>query len=138
MLLEGVQTERAACLIGEKLRLAVAEPISWQDKTITATLSIGVYLHNAGETTDAFMLLGFVLFMIGITVYQEGKTENALEALRDLSSPRALVIRDGGKKRIPGREVVVGDLIILNPPSTLFTRPSGNGTGGGGPFGGGG
>ena len=66
-----------------------------------------------GETTDAFMLLGFVLFMIGITVYQQGKTENALEALRDLSSPRALVIRDGGKKRIPGREVVVGDLIIL-------------------------
>ena len=55
MLLEGVQTERAACLIGEKLRLAVAEPISWQDKTITATLSIGVYLHNAGETTDAFL-----------------------------------------------------------------------------------
>ena len=50
---------------------------------------------------------------MGITLYQERKTERALEALRDLSSPRALVIRDGGRKRIAGREVVRGDLVML-------------------------
>jgi P-type Ca2+ transporter type 2C len=48
-----------------------------------------------------------------ITVVQETRTERVLEALRDLTSPRALVIRDGERKRIAGREVVRGDLIVL-------------------------
>ena len=60
------------------------------------------------------MLLGFVFVVIGITFYQERKTERALEALRDLSSPRALVIRDGKQRRIAGREVVYGDIIVLS------------------------
>ncbi len=67
-----------------------------------------------GDTQEALMLLGFVFVVIGITLYQERKTERALEALRDLSSPRALVIRDGVHKRIAGREVVRGDLIVLS------------------------
>ena len=43
-----------------------------------------------GDLEEALMLLGFVLVVMGITLYQERKTERALEALRDLSSPRAL------------------------------------------------
>ncbi|HOV82637.1 MAG TPA: cation-translocating P-type ATPase [Methanothrix sp.] len=66
-----------------------------------------------GDTREALMLMGFVFVVMGITFYQERKTERALEALRDLSSPRALVIRDGRERRIAGREVVPGDLIIL-------------------------
>ena len=66
-----------------------------------------------GELQDALMLMTFVIVVIGITLYQERRTERALEALRDLSSPRALVIRDGQQKRIAGREVVRGDLIVL-------------------------
>jgi P-type Ca2+ transporter type 2C len=67
-----------------------------------------------GDVREAFMLLGFVFFVMGITLYQERKTERALEALRDLASPRALVIRDGVQKRIPGREVVRDDIIVLS------------------------
>jgi Ca2+-transporting ATPase len=52
--------------------------------------------------------------MIAINIYQENKTEKTLEALRDLSSPRAVVIRDSEKKRIAGREVVRGDILILS------------------------
>lgn len=66
-----------------------------------------------GDMEEALMLLGFVFVVIGITLYQERKTERALEALRDLSSPRALVIRDGEQRRIAGREVVRGDLLVL-------------------------
>ena len=51
--------------------------------------------------------------MITITIYQERRTERVLEALRDLSSPRALVIRDGAQLRIPGREVVREDVVLL-------------------------
>lgn len=67
-----------------------------------------------GDVREAVMLLAFVLIVMGITLYQERKTERALEALRDLSSPRALVIRDGIQKRVPGREIARGDVIVLS------------------------
>lgn len=60
------------------------------------------------------MLLGFACLSVIITVAQEARAEHALEALRDLSSPRALVIRDGMTRRIPGRAVVRGDLVLLS------------------------
>lgn len=66
-----------------------------------------------GDIHEALMLLGFVFVVAGLTLYQERKAERALEALRDLSSPRALVIRGGKRSRIPGREVVQDDLIVL-------------------------
>ncbi|MCC4767454.1 HAD-IC family P-type ATPase [Methanosarcina sp. DH1] len=71
-----------------------------------------IYLF-LGEVRDALILLVFVFVVVGITFNQEIKTERALEALKNLSSPRALVIRNGEQKRIPGREVVKGDIIIL-------------------------
>lgn len=72
----------------------------------------GIYL-TLGDTTEALVLLSFVLLIISITFYQERKTERALEALRDLSSPRSMVLRDGKQQRIAGREVVRGDIIFL-------------------------
>jgi Ca2+-transporting ATPase len=66
-----------------------------------------------GEPGDALMLLGFVFVVMAITIIQERRTERALEALRDLSSPRALVIRGGVHHRIAGRDVVRGDLVVL-------------------------
>ncbi len=67
-----------------------------------------------GDRGQAAILLGFVAVIMGMTIYQEGKTERALEALRDLTSPRARVVRDGRERRIPGREVVSGDTIIIS------------------------
>ena len=72
----------------------------------------GLYMLM-GELTDALMLLGFVFVVMGITIVQERRTERALEALKDLSSPRALVIRDGHQRRIAGRDVARGDTILL-------------------------
>lgn len=71
-----------------------------------------VYLM-LGSPSDALMLLAFVLLAMSMTIYQERKTERVLETLRELSSPRALVIRAGRHVRIPGREVVVDDLLVL-------------------------
>src|SRR5512135_2510350 len=58
-------------------------------------IACGVLYLLLGDQAEALMLMGFVVVIIGITFYQEQKTERALDALRDLSSPRALVIRDG-------------------------------------------
>ncbi|MDY0107574.1 MAG: cation-translocating P-type ATPase, partial [Giesbergeria sp.] len=73
----------------------------------------GIYLA-LGDRAEALFLLGFVFVVIGITLAQERKTQRALESLRDLSAPRALVIRDGQEQRIAGREVVRGDLLVLH------------------------
>jgi Ca2+-transporting ATPase len=66
-----------------------------------------------GDTGEGLMLLSSVIIIIIITFYQEKKTERALEALRDLSSPRTLVIRNGVEKRMASRELVVDDMIVL-------------------------
>ena len=73
----------------------------------------GIYLA-LGDLAEALFLLGSVFIVIGITLLQERKTQRALESLRDLSAPRALVIRDGNEQRIAGRDVVRGDLLVLH------------------------
>ena len=77
-------------------------------------VACGLLYMLMGELTDALMLLGFVFVVMGITIVQERRTERALEALKDLSSPRALVIRDGRQKRIAGRDVVRGDIVLVS------------------------
>ncbi|HOW81752.1 MAG TPA: cation-translocating P-type ATPase, partial [Spirochaetota bacterium] len=77
-------------------------------------IACGVLYLLLGDFREALMLLGFVFVIIGITLYQENKTERALDALRDLSSPRALVVRDGIQKRIAGRDVVRDDIVLLS------------------------
>ena len=72
----------------------------------------GIYLL-LGDRGEALMLLGFVAVTLLISLSQEQRTERVLEALRDLTSPRALVRRDGEPRRIAGREVVLGDLLLL-------------------------
>lgn len=66
-----------------------------------------------GDAQEALVLLGFVGIIMGITILQERQTDKALDALRDLSSPRALVVRGGQQIRIPGREVVRQDVLFL-------------------------
>ncbi|KZC24539.1 ATPase [Rhodanobacter thiooxydans] len=73
----------------------------------------GLYLA-LGDRAEAAFLLSFVFVVIGITLAQEHKTQRALESLRELSAPRALVVRGGEEIRVPGREVVVGDLLVLH------------------------
>ncbi|MFA5801475.1 MAG: cation-translocating P-type ATPase [Thermoleophilia bacterium] len=77
-------------------------------------IAAGTLYLLLGDLEEALMLLMFVFVIMGITFYQERKTEHALEALRDLSSPRAQVIRDGVVIRIAGREVARGDTLVIN------------------------
>ena len=73
----------------------------------------GVVYLLLGDLKEAVILLVFATTSVLITAVQEARTERVLEALRDLTSPRALVIRDGERTRIAGREVVRGDLVVL-------------------------
>ena len=76
-------------------------------------LAAGTLYLFFGEPLEGMTLFGAVLVMLGLTMYQEGKTERAMEALRDLTSPQARVIRDGQTVNIAGKDVVEGDIMLL-------------------------
>ncbi len=84
-----------------------------REPMLALLLGGGVLYLLLGSPEEALILLAFALFSIVITVVQESRTERVLEALRDLTSPRALVIRGGERTRIAGRDVVRGDLVVL-------------------------
>lgn len=72
----------------------------------------GLYLL-LGDPREASVLLASVGLVIGLTVIQEYRSERALQALRDLSSPRARVLRDGDVRVVSSQELVVGDVIAV-------------------------
>ncbi|MGZ3271068.1 MAG: cation-translocating P-type ATPase [Croceibacterium sp.] len=84
-----------------------------REPMLALLLAGGLVYLLLGDLAEALILLGFATFSVVVTVVQETRTEHVLEALRDLSAPRALVIRDGVRIRIAGREVVRGDLLVL-------------------------
>jgi len=74
--------------------LAIALEVVREPMFLMLVAAGSIYLLM-GEPTDALLLLGFVVVVMTITVVQERRTERALDALRDLPSPRALVVRGG-------------------------------------------
>jgi Ca2+-transporting ATPase len=92
--------------------LATAREVLEEPMFLLLLAAGGIYLV-LGDVREALVLLLAVVMVIAIELVQERKTERAVAALRDLTSPRALVIRDGERRRIPGREVVSGDLLVL-------------------------
>jgi P-type Ca2+ transporter type 2C len=77
-------------------------------------VAAGLLYLLLGDTGEALMLLAFVGVTVGITVVQGQRTEQALMALRNLASPRAVVVRGGERLRIAGHGVVRGDLLVLS------------------------
>jgi Ca2+-transporting ATPase len=102
-----------------------------REPMLALLLAGGVIYPALGDPKEALILLAFATMSVVITVVQESRTERVLEALRDLASPRALVIRDGERKRIAGREVVRGDFVVLAegdrvPADAVVVRKSGS------------
>lgn len=91
--------------------LAIAVEVVREPMFLLLIGGAGIYLL-LGDLREALVLLASVLVVMTITVSQERKSERALDALRDLSSPRAQVVRDGAAQRIAGAHAVRDDLLI--------------------------
>jgi len=76
-------------------------------------VACGAIYMLLGDRQEALMLLGFVSVVMGISFSQQRRSEKSLEALRDLSSPRALVELEGKALRIAARQLVVGDTVLV-------------------------
>jgi len=77
-------------------------------------ISCGLLYILIGDLKEGVILLSTIFIIIGITFFQYRKTERALDALKKLSSPRVMVLRDGIEMRVPGREIVKDDVILIN------------------------
>jgi Ca2+-transporting ATPase len=84
-----------------------------REPMLALLLAGGIAYLLLGDLTEALILLAFATFSVAAAIIQENRTEHVLEALRDLSAPRALVIRDGANTHIAARDVVRDDLIVL-------------------------
>ncbi len=77
-------------------------------------LAAGVLYLVLGDRAEALVLLAFAVLNVLMVAVQESRSERTLAALRDLTAPHALVIRDGDRRRIPARDLVPGDVIVLS------------------------
>lgn len=85
-----------------------------QDAMIYILLGAAVISAILGEVSDAIIIALVILINAVVGVIQESKAEKALEALKKLSTPKAIVKRDGELKEIASEEVVPGDIIVLD------------------------
>lgn len=67
-----------------------------------------------GEQTDGLIMIAFVIFVIGIDIFQDARTGNALKKLKEFTTPRIRVIREGKEATISSEELVPGDLLLLS------------------------
>lgn len=85
-----------------------------KDALIYVLLGAAAITIFIGEYVDSVIILSIVILNGVIGVVQEYKAERAIEALQKLSTPKALVRREGGLLEIPSAEIVPGDIILLD------------------------
>jgi P-type Ca2+ transporter type 2C len=118
--LDAAEAERRLALHGPN-ELAAREGGGWwtllfnvvREPMFMLLIGASAVYFLLGDLEEAIVLGASIGVVVLITFYQERKSERAIEALRDLSSPRALVVRGGVQVRIAGREVVPGDIVLL-------------------------
>ncbi|MEO0072538.1 MAG: cation-translocating P-type ATPase [candidate division WOR-3 bacterium] len=97
---------------GKKL-LSIIKGVIAEPMFILLLVLSAIYF-TLGDIHESLALLCFIIVIITITIVQKHKTEKTLESLKKLSSPRALVMRNGQIERISAREIVPDDIVFLN------------------------
>ncbi|MDF2927105.1 MAG: cation-translocating P-type ATPase [Paenibacillaceae bacterium] len=102
-------------LIGKKPKTLIQRIFAQiNDVLVYVLIGAAVISGAMGEVADAIIIALVVVLNATVGVVQESRAEHALEALKQLSTPRAVVKRDGNTVEIPSEEVVPGDLVILD------------------------
>lgn len=99
----------------EKKRISPAGIFISQFKNYLVLILIGAAVISAfvGETTNAYVILVIILFISVLGFIQEYKAERAMDALKKMVSPEARVLREETVKKVPVRELVPGDMILI-------------------------
>jgi Ca2+-transporting ATPase len=86
----------------------------FKDYMVIVLIFAALISYIAGESTNAYVILGIVILVAIIGFIQEYKAERAMEALREMVAPEADVMRDGKMSTIPASDLVPGDMVYLD------------------------
>lgn len=86
---------------------------NFKDPLVIILLIAAIVQIFLGEFVESLIIFVVVILNALLGVTQTRKAESSLDSLKKLSSPNAKVLRDGKKKTIPVREIVVGDIVFL-------------------------
>jgi len=124
--LSDAEAKRRLASIGPNRLPQPRRPALWrrfaaQFRSLLIYILIAAALLTAaiGEWLDCWVILGVVLINGIIGYLQEAKAERALDAVRKLLAPSALILRDGRRRRLPAEELVPGDIVLLEPGDRL-------------------
>lgn len=98
---------------GEKVSLFSKFVDQFKDPLIIILIAAAILSAVLGDIVETIIIMAIVVINAGLSIYQEGKAEAAVEALQEMSSPFAKVIRDGQEQEVPAKEIVPGDIVIL-------------------------
>ena len=98
-----------------KPHATIWEMLLEQFKDFLVLILIGASIVSAfvGEVADSLVIIVIVVLNAALGVFQEAKAEKAMEALQKMAAPNSKVIRDGNIQTVPSRELVVGDIVLL-------------------------
>jgi len=109
-----LQTDGLNELPAAKRRTIFSSIVEILKEPVFALLLVASLIYMLiGSLDDALVLFGFIAVSIAITLFQQRKSERALDAIKELSSPKSTVIRDGVPIQIFSRELVVGDHVLF-------------------------
>lgn len=104
---ENALAEEKKKSFGEKLKEQFFDPM------IIILIAAALVSIFVGEGLDAGIIIAIVIVNAFLSIYQEGKAEEAIAALQEMSSPKAKVIRDGDHEEVDSNKLVPGDIIVL-------------------------
>ena len=104
---ENALAEEKKKSLGEKLKEQFFDPM------IIILIAAALVSIFVGEGLDAGIIIAIVIVNAFLSIYQEGKAEEAIAALQKMSSPKAKVIRDGDHEEVDSNKLVPGDIIVL-------------------------
>jgi P-type Ca2+ transporter type 2C len=111
---QSLRDEGSNTLPGNQRRAGWAIAVeTLQDPMFMLLLAAALLYLALGDVQEGLVLFAMVAVVLGLTLYQEGKTERALQALRALASPQARVLRDGKPQLVPSSDVVCGDVLMV-------------------------
>lgn len=93
--------------------LATVREILMEPMLLLLVAAAALYIA-IGDLAEGLLLVAFALLTIGLVIYQQRRSENALAALRKLGAPSARVIRDGAERTVPASEIVPGDVVLID------------------------
>lgn len=83
------------------------------DPMIIILIVAAIFSAFSGEKLDSFIIVAIVIVNAFLSIYQEGKAEEAIASLQKMSTPKAKVLRDGKEIQIDSEKIVPGDIVIL-------------------------